>query len=329
MGLKIRHWVAMNGSGMNHVARSCAEAERRLGHDAEVVDCQAGGDAWEQAADADVHVSHTHFPDGMRERCTKPCKVVFVAHGTPEHVMDMTIEAFAHPGYGPADGWMLLRHLVKTADAVVTFWDRHRWIYQSLVPKERTIHAVPLGVDKEFWTQGVDQGHYAGSPAVWTSENQHRIKWALDLLIAWPDVVKEVPGARLHAHYIPTNLHRFFMDLANSNGAAYYSYLSGGTYTHEVLRSMWRSFDFFLSPVRYGDHNNLFMQAATTGLKTISYAGNVYADYWIPEGDQRAMVKQLAAIFRGEVEPRSDKQDVPDIMEMGKAMVSIYEQVVS
>lgn len=300
--------------------------------DSELIDI-AQPEQWEGAEWADIHVLHTDVPEAFRAKVTKPYKLVFVAHGTPEHVMEVTIENHARPGYGIANGWSGLRHLVKEADAVVTFWDRHRWFYQSLVPKERKIHCVPMGVDVAFW-QGGDPAaatparHFAGAPAVWMSENQARIKWAMDVLMCWPEVLKQVRLARLHAHNIHFGLHQFFIDLANSNGAAYGSYLSAATYPHEGLRDIWKGFDFFLSPVRYGDHNCVFLQAAATGLKTISYVGNVYADYWIPEGDQREMANALVAIFKGEVQPRS-KLPVPTLEDMGAAMIGVYASILA
>lgn len=312
---------------MHHAAQACALAERRLGHDSELVDVEKP-ESWEGAEHADIHVLHTCFPDEMRARIAKRYRVIFVPHGTPEVLMETAVETFARPGYGPADPWMLLREWLRSADAVVTFWDRHRAFYQSMMPQERTIHCVPMGVDLEFWRGGTKVGKYAGTPSVWTSENQYRIKWALDILMAWPWVLKELRGARLHANYLVYPLHRFFIDLANSNGAAFGSYLSTATYSHESLRDIWTGLDFFLSPVRYGDHNCIFMQAAATGMKTISYRGNEYAHYWITEGDQRVIAQELVAIFKGEVEPRIPTP-IPDVIDMGRAMVAIYERALA
>lgn len=322
----VRHWVATNGSGMHHVAEQCAQAERLLGHESLTLDV-AKPDSWDGAEWADVHVLHTNIPECIKERSKTPYKYVFVAHGTPEVCMQSAVDEGDKPGiYAPSDCWMLLRNQLRAADAVVTFWQRHQTVYQSMVPKERHIHGIPLGVDRAFWAQGAS-AKYDGTPSVWTSENQHRVKWMLDVLMAWPWVLEMCPGARLHGHHIPTNLHRFFIDLANTNGAAYGSYLSSARYSHDQLRSMWKGFDFFLSPVRYGDHNNLSMQAGAAGLKVISYVGNVYADYWIPEGDQRTMAWNLAQIFTGAVPARADKQPVPDLKDMGEAMVNIYESI--
>jgi hypothetical protein len=324
--VKIRHWVGTNGSGMHHVAEACAAAERRLGKDSHIVDV-GKPDLWHEAMDADIHVNHTDFPDSFRTQCIHPHRVVFVAHGTPEHVFENTIERFNHPGYGHPDGWQLVKHWLRFADATVTFWDRHAAFYRSLMPRrsQDLIKTVPLGVDRAFWAGGTSHGAYAGSPSVWMSENQHRIKWALDVIMAWPWVINELPQACLHAHYIPAGLYRWFVDLANDNDCAYKAHLSSATYPHESLRDIWRDLDFFLSPVRYGDHNNLFMQAAATGITTISYRGNPYADHWITEGDQRSMARELAHILKGDAEPREDKLPVPDFDDMGKAMLAIYE----
>lgn len=326
--LTIRHWSAKNSSGMHHAAEACAEAERRLGHDSKVIDTEQAV-TWGEGVDADIHVNHTHLPDLVRERTTKDYRVVFVGHGTPEHVMENSINAAAAPGYGQPNGWMMLREWLRSADAVVTFWPRHQAFYQAMMPACRLIDCVPMGVDTAFWAGGVDNGKYAGTPSVWTSENQHNMKWVLDLISAWPDVRRAIPKARLHAHYIPANLHQFMIDYANSNGTSYVSYLSSNVYPHDSLRSIWKSFDFFLGLVRYGDHNCLSMQAAASGLKTISYRGNQYADYWVTEGDQREMARELVAIFKGQIAPRTDKLSPPDLLDMGRAMLAIYERILT
>lgn len=326
-GLMVRHWSVKNGSGMHHMAEAMALAERRLGIDSELIDCNTT-EQWEGAEHADVHVLHTDVPESFRMKVSKAYKLVFVAHGTPEVVFESTIENFARPGYGMQDGWSSLRGLVTRADAVVTFWPRHRDIYQSLVPKERHIHCVPMGVDTAFWAGGTSPGKYYGAPSVWTSENQARVKWILDTIAAWPRVLEQWRTARLHAHYIPLPLHRFFIDFANSNGAAYGAIMSSATFAHADLRNIWKGLDFYLSPVRYGDHNTISMQSRAAGLKTISYEGNLYADYWIREGDHRRMADDLATIFAGMVEPRADRLPVPDLKDMGQAMIDIYESIV-
>ncbi len=308
---------------MHHMAEACARAERRLDYDSQLIDVEKP-DTWEGAEHADIHVLHTDVPEFFRVKLTKKWRLIFVPHGTPECVMECTVENHGRPGYGQQDGWASLRHLLKTADATITFWPRHQAFYQSLMPIERRIHCVPMGVDREFWAGGTAHGKYAGTPSVWMSENPHRIKWPLDVLMCWPWVLEQVITARLHNHYVVYPLHRFFIDLANSNGAAYGCYLSAATFAHESLRDIWKDFDFHLSPVRYGDHNTLSMQAAATGLKTISYRGNEYAHYWITEGDQRVMAQELVAIFKGEVEARVPTP-VPDLADMGKAMIAIYE----
>jgi hypothetical protein len=78
--------------------------------------------------------------------------------------------------------------------------------------------------------------------------------------------------------------------------------------------------------VRYGDLNHLSMEANAAGAKTISYAGNPYAMYWIPEGDQREMARQFNAILAGDVEPRV-QTPVPDVQEMAQAFLNIYEAI--
>lgn len=323
---KCAHWSLTNGSGMHRVAESFVTAERPLGVDSVLVDVTQEAQ-WAGVVDADVHVCHTHVPDAMRARATKPWRVVWVGHGTPEHVYQGAVESGSH-GYGHADGWMLMQRWLQVADARVTFWPRHQAIYQSLCDRGTRVDCVPLGVDTAFWAGGASRGKYAGLPSVWTGENQHYIKWILDLLIAWPWVRDAVPDAMLHAVYLPKDHHRWLFPLANRNGASYGAHLSPTVFGHDELRNVFKSVDFVIGLVRYGDFNRLSLEANASGATTISYAGNPYADYWLPEGDQRTLATELAKVLRGEV-PKREKSPVPDIGETATAMQAIYERVLS
>lgn len=324
--LRVCHWTMFNGSGMNAVAGSLVEAEKQLGLDSHLINIQevAVGD-WDQYADADIHVSHTHFPDQMRKKLTKPLKLVWVSHGTPEHVFNSAVEE-SNKGYGHGDGWMLLQYWLRNADARVTFWPRHAAILKTMVDKGTEVHCFDLGVNLKYWSSGVSGGKYAGSPSLWSSENCHAIKWPLDLFIMWPWVYEQLDGASLHVSYLPTNLHRYFFPLVNSNGASYGAHISPSSFPHDQLRNIFKSVDFFIGLVKYGDYNRLSLEANAAGCKTISYAGNEYADFWLPEGDQRISAAELVRILKGEITPRVKKQ-VVDISVTAQNMIKVYESI--
>jgi len=326
--MKTAHWTLKNGSGMFRVAESICEAEKKLGIDAVLCNPQDAAD-YEKALDADVHVSHTHFPDGLRKRVTKPLKIVWVGHGTPEHVFQSAVETGLNGGYGHADGWMLCQNWLRTADAIVTFWPRHQAIWKSLCDRNTLVDCLPLGVDKSFWRPMQSNGKFAGSPSVFTAENSHFIKWPLDLFLAWPWVYPNLKGgAKLHCAYMPRDQHRWWFPLVNRNGTSYAGYLSHTAFDHNGLRNVFNSVDYFIGLVRYGDFNRISLEANATGVKTISYSGNPYSDFWVPEGDQREIAKVLVEILNGNVEPRK-KDIVPDIEETAKGMVKIYERILS
>lgn len=314
---------------MNRVAESLVSAEREIGIDSTL--CNIHESSQEvliaQAADADVHVSHTHFPEWMKKNVTRPLKLVWVGHGTPEHVFQSAVETDANKNYGAGDGWMLIQHWLQTADAIVTFWPRHQEIWKSLCDKHTEVHCIPMGVDRNFWKPVESLGKYAGEPSLFTAENAHYIKWPLDLFIAWPWVYPHVKGNPvLHASYLPHDVHRWFFPLVNRNGASYASHINSITFTHSQLRNVFCSIDYYIGLVRYGDFNRICMEANACGTKTISYSGNPYSDYWIPEGDQRVMAEQLIEILNGNTEPR-DKTPVPDISESARAMLEIYNKI--
>src|SRR3990167_523233 len=223
---------------------------------------------------------------------------------------------------------MLTQHALRTAHAIVTFWPRHQWIYESMVPRERKVDLVPLGVKRAYGAAGASLGKFAGSPSFFTAENPHTIKWPLDLILAWPYVYRELDGACLHAMYVTLNLHRWFAPLMNANGAAYAMHWGPSvTDHHDGLRNIFKSTDFYIGLVRYGDFNCISLQAnAANKCRTISYHGNPYSDFWVTEGDQRTLAKELVAIVMGDAAQR-EKEPVPDISETARAMLSIYERI--
>ncbi len=323
--MKVTHWTIQNGSGMNNVAASMVASECAIGLTSQLANPEKP-ESYGMAEDSDIHVVHTHFPDVMRKHVTKPLKLVWVAHGTPEHVFQGAVESGHHGGYGAPDSFMVMQFWLQNADAIVTFWPRHQAIYQSLCDKGRTVNLVPLGVDKAMWKPVESRGKFQGTPSVFSSENPHYIKWPLDLLIAWPWIRREIDEAYLHLTYMVLDQQRWFMPLANRNGSAYSAHISNTVFKNEDLRNALCSVDYYVGLVRYGDFNHMALQANACGVKTISYVGNQYADFWLPEGDQRVIADEMVKILKGTVEPRK-KAAVPDVAETAEAMRLIYERL--
>ncbi len=325
--LRVSHWTITNGSGMHRVAESLVDAERAIGLDSILCD-PSKSETWPDSYTADVHVCHTHIPSRIKEYATKPYRVVWVGHGTPEHVVELSVQEAEGGAYGHGDGVQLLLHWLREADARVTFWDRHKWIYDRYLTKgARPTDCVPLGVDLSFWADPVpSRGKFAGEPSIFTAENPHRIKWPLDTYWLWPAITDEFTEARLHSIYMPKDLHRVFFPLVDGNSTAFTSYITPTVFDKEGLRNAFRSTDYTLGLVRYGDINHLSLQAAAAGAKTISYRGNPYASFWITEGDQREMANELLAILRGDVAPRVIPP-IPDVSDSAKAMSLIYSEI--
>lgn len=320
--MKVCHWSIQNHSGMNNVASSFVEGENKLGIESVFCDpTYARREEW--VFDADINVVHTDLPEDVRR---KGRAVVYVAHGTPEHVFQTAVEQ-SQSGYGHHDAWMLTQHWLKMSDATVTFWPRHEWIWKGQSQKRTMVVTIPLGVDREFWKPIDSRGRYLGKPSVLTAENCHQIKWPLDLFFLWPEVWNEMMNVRLHAVYVPKDMHRLFFPLVNANNCNFASYITGGAISQEDLRNAFCSTDFYIGLVRYGDMNRTSLEANACGAKTISYEGNPYSSFWIREGDQRQMAKEIIAILKGQVEPRQ-KQEISTVDEQCKAMKEqVYDRL--
>lgn len=306
------------------VAKDLAEAETALGYDSKLISSFDRAE-WPEGMEADIHVSHTHVPDPIRKAGGK---LVWVGHGTPEHCFKVASEEASHGGYGHADCLMLIQWWMQHADAIVTFWPRHAWIWSKMCDKRTIVDCAPLGVNLKFWQEGTSAGKFAGNPSVLTCENCHDIKWPLDLVIMWEDIYEDFLDAHLHMIYLPTDQHRIWFPLMNRIGAGFKSYASNKVFDKPNLRNAFKSVDYVTSFVRYGDFNKVTLEAKASGAKVISFAGNPYADFWLPEGDQKIQATQMIKIFKGEVEPRKT-DPVPDISETAKIMIEIYERVLS
>lgn len=323
--MKVVHWTLGNGSGLNKVSQDLSNAEKKLGLDSILIPTNgASAEEWEKGTDGDIHVIHSHIPDNIRQK-TKG-KLVFIPHGTPEHCFHIAVEQHSYKGYAAGNSFMLSTYWLKEADATVTFWPRHRAIWQSLTHKKNTIECIPLGIDLDFWKPVPTRGKFAGSPSLTTIENCHYIKWPLDLLLTWPHVAKELMEARLHIHYLPSDQHRFWYPLLSATGGDYTTYTSSTYYSPEDLRNCFVSSDYYVSLVRYGDFNRTCLEAKASGAKLISYRGNRYADYWVTEGDQRVMAEEFKAILKGQI-PAREPEKVADILDTARAMKEIYEKI--
>lgn len=319
--MKVAHWALKNGSGLNRVANDLSEYERSLGINSVVLASDLQSE-WEGGMDADIHVAHSHVPDPARGKG----KIVWIGHGTPEHCFHTSVEEGLHVAHNPNNVMMLIQYWLQNADALVTFWPRHKAIWETMCHKKQSVHYVPLGINKDFWHPVETRGRWAGHPSLYTAENCHYIKWPLDLVLMWPWVSGQIPDARLHLGYIPIDQHRWWYPLINSNGTAFKSCMLTGALDHEGLRNAFNSIDYYIGLVRYGDYNRISLEAKAAGCKVISFAGNPYADFWLPEGDQRTQAQQLTQILKREVEPLTPLE-VPTIGEMGDAMVKIYESI--
>lgn len=323
--MKTIHWVTFNQSGMHRMAESICNGERAAGIDAVLLDPREAVDA--KAVDGvSVHVIHTHIPnqylwDGVPK--------VWVSHGTPEVMIGKAYEeALVNGAYGHADSLMLLQFWLQHADAIVTHCGRHADLLAQMSDKNRRIACVPMGIETDFWHSVPSAGKYEGAPSVFTAENQYSIKWNLDLYFAWPRVVAhpELHAARLHAIYVPRDQHRIWFPLVNRTGCSFFSYISDKTFDRVGLRNAHCSTDYYLSLVRYGDPNRMCLEAKACGQKIISYRGNPWADYWITEGDQREMARELAAILTGQVKPR-ETPPVPAIADMVNGYAEVYKSI--
>lgn len=320
--MKIAHFCEKGlRSGLGHTALHISEAERKLGVNSILVDCNDEND-WHNADDADVYVIHLFLP--LKFLHDKKPKV-WVAHGTPETMWESGYLESTKGIYAHSDAWMIAQYWLQHSDATVTFWPRHEAIWKSLSDKNTRIEGVAMGVDLDFWKPVQSLGKFAGEPSVFEAENCYSIKMPLDLFTAWGWVAESgLYNAKLHAIYVPLDQHRQWFPMVNRNACSFHAYVSNRVFSHEELRNAFVSTDFYANLVRYSDHNYIGLQAAASGAKVISYKGNPYSSFWVEFGDQRVLAQQLSAILKGEVEERRDREKPVSILRTAERMKEIY-----
>lgn len=318
--MKVAHWTFFNGSGLANVATDMAEADSAIGLESVICD-QNNPETWEKGMNAHVHVVHSHMPDKLT--FNKASKIVIVQHGSPEHIFEISVQQGTSGAYAPGDSFALSAFFLKRADAVVTFWPRHAAIWETMTDKP--VFCVPMGIKKDFWTRQ-DIAPLAGSPALFTAENMHNCKWPLDIFFLWPHLAERLPDARLHVANIPANQAPWWWPLAYMNGSRYSTFMNSLRFDHSTLKIYLSAAPFYYSPVRYGDHNRISLEAAACGAKIISFEGNEYAHHWVREGDQRRQLEDLVAILSGTREERQPLP-VPDISETAAALLQVYKEI--
>jgi len=318
--MKITHWALKNGSGLAQVAEDLSVCEKQAGIESIVCDALNPNDV-KMGMNADLHVAHAHIPSEIAVRHTKPW--ITVAHGAPEYVMETmaTEDGLNQKGNSFAAGWMMMQQ----ADAVVSFWDRHIKMYLNWTDKP--IYKINMGVPLGFWQKESVATKQPGTPAFLTCENSVRSKWILDLLLLFPWLLEDFPDAALNCYYVPMMQHKMFYPILYATKAVRGVYISSQKLNKQLLLQTLRGSDYYLNLCRYGDFNQMGMQAKAAGCKVISYRGNPYADYWITEGDQRDMAIQLLAIMKGWTQPRNNVEPIPDTKDMVNGMLRVYQEV--
>jgi hypothetical protein len=297
-----------------------AKADADIGLESVICD-QNNPSTWEQGMDADVHVVHSHLPDKITFK--KGTKMVIIQHGSPEHVFEISVQQGAAGVYAAGDSFALSAFMLKKADAVVTFWPRHAAIFETMTDKP--VFCIPMGIKNDFWTKQ-EIAPLSGSPALFTAENMHNCKWPIDMFYLWPHLIEALPDARLHVVNIPLNQQNWWWPLSYMNGCRYTMFMTGMRFDAATLRNYLSAAPYYYSPVRYGDHNRMSLEAAACGSKVISFEGNEYAHYWVREGDGRRQTEDLIAILSGKV-PERQALPVPDISDTATAMLRVYKEI--
>ena len=95
MALKTAHWTLVSEAGSYWVAKSLVKTEKKLGIDSNLCNYETPEKHLDMY-DADIHVIHSHLPDIIKIKNTKPLKTVWIGHGSPEHILQNSMLVFLY-----------------------------------------------------------------------------------------------------------------------------------------------------------------------------------------------------------------------------------------
>jgi FkbM family methyltransferase len=317
--------------GLYETAKDLILAERRLGVDARLVDCDereasrvglADGqiitDDPAIAMDADVLVRHSAIPS-LYHNLGKP--IVMCIHGRPESSYRMS---------AATDNDVTQAIANKATDcrykAFVTFWPEFEPAWGSLV--DGKFHCVPAPVDLDYYRGGADK-HFAGSRRILIADIWRDDVTPLDCLFAAARYIERYDRqAKVHLVGIPSEGKELAALRPFLNGLAW---CIGSAAGHmKDIRDWYASCDCLVTPHTIA--TRIIRESLSAGLPVVAAAGCRWTPY---VGDPRSPDSMAEAIRRCLSDP--DARDIArrtaeiefDSTASARVMIEVCRQVLN
>lgn len=195
--MKIAHHLKRENSGMGYCTLELAEEEQRQGHQVRIQEPSGGTLLEDFTGSPDVHCIHTQLAQSTYH------------DGVPKF-MWMHGEPLGSVGNGSS--MRAIVDLARNSEAFICMRQEEQPIWNSI----RRTYVVPKGIDlARFRPLETPPKKMNGAPAVLYYENWRGQRNPLIVCRAMEEVVKVIPGARLHLYNCPPagKMHETFKSL--------------------------------------------------------------------------------------------------------------------
>jgi len=346
--MKVAHFAQFtpHRSGMYETVRDLIFAERRLGIDAQFIDCQSdvvlkqdysrvglydeglSSVSPEWSYTADILVRHSLAPEPVM-RIGIP--VVMCLHGRPE--FSYVLE---HIKKSPVLSIMASNELNPQYRAFVSFWKEHKLEWDIIIPNQKT-HYVPAVVDLDKYNplgKKFNFGEFSGEPNIVIADMWREDITPFNTIFAAAQFIESVcPSARLHIFGTPPPSAPFIAKLMNRLRDK--RIVGVADQLVSIMPSIFRAADIVVTP-----HNiatRVIREALASGVPIVAGSGCPYTKYTADARDAEAFASQINRCWTDlQNDTKKVKQEARKNAELnfnyentGRAMLDIFNEILS
>ena len=280
---------------------------------------------------ADVHMIHYTFD----KRLGKLKPKVFMAHGTPEAVLESSLQTTDR-----AQALLSGAEWTNKFEGTIVTSQRGKLFWGAFAEDPSKIHVVNKGIDLEWWQRSGSKRDLRGEPSVLYGEVWRGIKHPALLFYAMDELYKRNDQARLNAWALSMKrrLWESFIEQAGFTKFLGQDNIPG---IEDYPEHFYSRGDVLVSPVIYGDLSRVAQEAMACGCPVVSWDTDPYGEnypYKVAKGfDVRSMADKIEEAYN---EVLDDREGVAakcrqtaetyfDINEEAKSIVQILRKIVS
>lgn len=347
-GLKVAHFAAFGPgrSGQYATVRDLILAERKLGVDAQFIDCAvcpkcnknegcAGKEdgeivteTIEWAMEADVLVRHSVIPIELEEM---GIPIILCLHGRPEN-------SFLLQKYGQMPIYSFMRQVAEDEryKAVVTFWSSHIFYLRHLMPEQPIMYVPPMVDLEQYKPEGPKRNYSSrkGNPNIMIADIWREDTTPFNVLFAATKFVeKYANGGRIHQYGIPggDSVENIIVSQLSKAGV-----LGDVCTLMPNMAEQYRAADFLITP--HVIATRVVREAAACGCPIVAGSGNPYTPFTGNPRDVDGFAAAMNEAWKSiqDVGPeksrfgfRSIAEREFDPVKSGEAMIKVFEKVLS